>query len=119
MQAHNLVDAIEGLPEVEFRQLASFNRGSVGVYWAVSGVSPWERHPEDDELLYIIEGHVTVEILTEDERVEVLVAEGSAFVVPKNHWHRHKVHGVVKEMYVTPGPSDTSFADDPRIETDG
>jgi quercetin dioxygenase-like cupin family protein len=119
MQAHNLANAIEGLGEVEFKELARFNRGGVGVYWAAGGVSPWERHPEDDELLYIIEGHVTLEVLTDDERMEVRVAEGSAFVVPKNHWHRHKLDGVVKEMYVTPGPSETSFADDPRIETQG
>ena len=119
MQAHNLVDAIEGLGEQEFKQLATFNLGSVGVYWAAGGVSPWERHPGDDELLYVIEGHVTVEILTEDDRIEVRVAEGSAFVVPRNHWHRHKLDGAVKEMYVTPGQSDTSFADDPRIESDG
>jgi quercetin dioxygenase-like cupin family protein len=119
MQAHNLVDAIEGLDEVEFKQLATFNRGSVGVYWAAAGVSPWERHPEDDELLYVIEGRVTVEILTEDDHVEVPITEGSAFVVPRNHWHRHKLDGLVREMYVTPGPSDTSFADDPRAETDG
>jgi len=119
MQPHNLVDAIEGLGEVEFKSLATFNRGTVGVYWAQGGVSPWERHPDDDELLYVIEGRVTVEILTEDDQIEVRVAEGSAFVVPRNHWHRHKLDGVVKEMYVTPGPSETSFADDPRIATDG
>ena len=119
MQAHNLVNAIEGLAEVEFKQLASFNRGSMGVYWATGGVSPWERHPEDDELLYVIEGCVVIEVLTEDDRVEMLVSEGSAFVVPRNHWHRHKVDGVVKEMYVTPGPSDTSFADDPRYDSQG
>jgi len=118
MQGHNLIDAIGGLDEIEFKQLATFNRGSVGVYWAQTGLSPWERHPEDDELLYVIEGRVTVEILTEADRIEVPIAEGSVFVVPRNHWHRHKLDGVVKEMYVTPGPSDTSFAEDPRIETD-
>jgi quercetin dioxygenase-like cupin family protein len=119
MQSHNLVKAIEGLAEVEFKQLATFNDGSVGVYWAADGVSPWERHPEDDELLYVIEGHVTVEVLTEDDRVEVPVTEGSTFIVPRNHWHRHKVDGLVKEMYVTPGPSETSFADDPRRDSEG
>jgi quercetin dioxygenase-like cupin family protein len=115
MKAHNLVNVIEGLGEVEFKQLATFNGGSAGVYWSAHGVSPWERHPEDDELLYVIEGDVTVEVLTEDDRIDVLVTEGSTFVVPRNHWHRHKVNALVKEMYVTPGPSETSFADDPRI----
>jgi len=117
VKAHNLVDAQEGLGEVEFKQLDAFNRGVVGVYWARSGVSPWECRPEDEELLYVIEGDVKIEILTDTERIEVSVAEGSAFVVPKNHWHRHKVEDVVKEMYVTPGRSDTSFAHDPRVNS--
>jgi len=116
VQPHNLVDALKGIGEVEFKQLDAFNRGNVGVYWARTGVSPWERHPDDEELLYVIEGHVTIEILTDTERVEVSVPEGSAFVVPRNHWHRHKVEDIVKEMYVTPGKSDTSFADDPRSD---
>jgi hypothetical protein len=60
VQAHNLLDAINGLGEVEFRQLTTFDRGNEGVYWAQTqtGVSPWERHPADDELLYVIEGRV-------------------------------------------------------------
>jgi quercetin dioxygenase-like cupin family protein len=116
MQAHNLVDALEGLGEVEFKRLDDFNDGNVGVYWARSGISPWERHPEDEELLYVIEGHVAIEILTETESIEVSVPAGSSFVVPRNHWHRHKVEAIVKEMYVTPGRSETSSADDPRNE---
>jgi hypothetical protein len=39
-------------------------------------------------------------------------------VVPRNQWHRHKHDGVVKEMYVTPGSSDMSFAEDPRGQTE-
>jgi quercetin dioxygenase-like cupin family protein len=116
MDAQNLQAAVEGLGEVEFKQLFGFNNGAVGVFWAGSGVSPWERHPTDEELLYVIEGQVTIEIVTDDGNVEVVIAEGSAFVVPRNHWHRHRHDGVVKEMYVTPGASDMSFADDPRTE---
>jgi quercetin dioxygenase-like cupin family protein len=116
MDAQNLRAAVQGLDEVEFKQLFAFNEGAVGVFWSGGGVSPWERHPTDEELLYVIEGRVTIEVLTEDDRFEVGIEEGSAFVVPRNHWHRHKHDGIVKEMYVTPGPSDTSFVEDPRVE---
>ena len=115
MDAHNLAQALQGLHELEFKQLGDFNRGSVGVYWSRGGTSPWEIHPEDDEILFVVEGGVTVEILTETERIDIPVEEGSCLVVPRNHWHRHKVDTLVKEMYVTPGPSETSFADDPRV----
>ena len=115
MEAHDLREVVQGLGEVEFKQLSAFNDGAVGVFWAGSGVSPWERHPTDEELLYVIEGRVTIEVLTDDDSTEVPVPEGSAFVVPRNHWHRHTHDGVVKELYVTPGPSEMSFAEDPRV----
>jgi quercetin dioxygenase-like cupin family protein len=118
MKARNLAEAVERLGEVEFKRLFEFNDGGVGVFWAASGVSPWERHPTDEELLYVIEGRVTIEVLTDAGRVDVPIAAGSAFVVPRNQWHRHKHDGVVKEMYVTPGSSDMSFAEDPRGQTE-
>lgn len=115
MQAHSLARALEDLDELEFKELSNLNRGSVGVYWSGSGISPWELHPQDEELLYVIEGDVTIEILSETDRVEIAVPQGCCVVVPRNHWHRHKVDTLVKEMYVTPGPSETSFAEDPRV----
>ena len=121
MRAHKLVDIVDTLAEVEFKHLPRFNAGGVGVFWSSSGVSPWERHPTDDELLYVIEGRVVIEVLGLDERFEVEVDAGSVFIVPRDHWHRHRHAGLVKEMYVTPGPTDMSFDEDPRTVsgTDG
>ncbi len=117
MDATNIRTSFEGLGEVEFRSLAKFNDGEVGIFWSSSGISPWERHPRDEELLHVIEGQVEIEVLTEGGPVVTFVAEGSIFVVPRNHWHRHRHVGLVKELYLTPGPTDTSFADDPRADT--
>jgi quercetin dioxygenase-like cupin family protein len=111
--AHEIASAFTDLAEVEFRRLASFNGGEVGVFWASSGVSPWERHPDDDEFLQVIEGVVDIEVLG-DEREITTVEAGSIFVVPRGRWHRHRHRGPVKELYLTPGRSEMSFADDPR-----
>ena len=46
-----LMDTLAGLGSMEFHELAPFNQGSVGVFWCGAGTSPWERHPDDDELL--------------------------------------------------------------------
>jgi hypothetical protein len=52
MEADDIRNAFGDLGEVEFRPLAtSFNRGTIGVFWTSSGISPWERHPDDEELL--------------------------------------------------------------------
>jgi uncharacterized cupin superfamily protein len=114
MKAHDLRAVIGGLRELEFHELAPFNRGTAGVYWASNGTSPWERHPEDEELLVILEGHADITILTDDGPVVTPLRTGCALVVPRGLWHRHTLHGAVKELYVTPGRSEHSTAEDPR-----
>jgi hypothetical protein len=56
----------------------------VGVFWAgAGGPSPWERHPECDELLQILDGEIEVEILppeSDHAGTKVRVPTGS-FVV--------------------------------------
>ena len=117
MNPHSLLATIDALGEMEFHNLAPFNCGSVGVFWCSSGTSPWERHPDDDELLQVLEGEVVITVLTETDRVETRVSAGSAFVVPKGCWHRQHIPEVLKELYVTPGASEHSDAEDPRIES--
>jgi quercetin dioxygenase-like cupin family protein len=115
MEAYDVRNAFGDLGEVEFRTLATFNRGTIGVFWASNGISPWERHPEDEELLQVVEGSVDIEVLTDEGSEITTVAAGSVFVVPRGRWHRHRHTGLVKELYLTPGPSDMSFEADPRL----
>jgi quercetin dioxygenase-like cupin family protein len=114
MRAHDLGATLDELAELEFRELARFNRGSVGVFWASGGTSPWERHPDDDELLQVLEGEAQIVVLTDEGPVTTLVCAGSVFVVPRGLWHRHRMLGKVKELYVTPGRTEHSTAEDPR-----
>lgn len=117
MRSHSLLATIDSLDEMEFHNLAAFNDGAVGVFWCGAGTSPWERHPNDDELLQVIEGEVVITVLTETDSIETTVRAGSAFVVPKGCWHRQHIPERLKELYVTPGTSDHSNAEDPRIQS--
>lgn len=117
MEAHDIRATVAGLPEMEFHQIAPFNRGQLGVFWCSAGTSPWERHPEDEELLQVIEGEVDIEVLTDEGPVVTTVHAGSLFVVPRGLWHRHRVSTKLTELYLTPGPSEMSTADDPRAES--
>jgi len=117
MKAHDVRATIESLKELEFRELSPFNQGTLGVYWASGGTSPWERHPDTDELLFILEGRADVTILRDDGPVVTPVGAGSLIVVPRGLWHRHTLHGTVKELYLTPGRSEHSTAEDPRHQT--
>jgi quercetin dioxygenase-like cupin family protein len=114
MQAHDIRASLDGLGELDFRPLAPFNRGMLGVFWSSGGTSPWERHPDDEELLQPIEGEVDIEVLTETGPVVTTVRAGAVFVVPRGHWHRHRHRGLLKELFLTPGPTEHSTAADPR-----
>jgi oxalate decarboxylase/phosphoglucose isomerase-like protein (cupin superfamily) len=66
----------------------------------------WELHPDQDELLYLVEG-VTDVILRDDpddpesERVIALRA-GEACIVPKGAWHRQVVHEPSHLLFLSP-----------------
>ncbi|MDH3646586.1 MAG: cupin domain-containing protein [Gammaproteobacteria bacterium] len=102
--------------EMDFREVAAFNNGTIGIFRSGAGQSPWEYHPDDDEILYAMDGAVTITVLSETDSIDVLVEKGALLVVPRGHWHRHTVHESLVELYVTPGATRHSMADDPRIE---
>ena len=110
---------VESLEEMTFRTLADFGDGAIGVFWSeAGGPSPWEMHPECDELLHVLEGEIEVEVLPHQggpaERARV--ATGEMIVIPRGHWHRQDVLVRTHELYLTPGPTEHSTAEDPREE---
>jgi uncharacterized cupin superfamily protein len=115
MTAHNLALALDGLAELEFKQLALFNKGTVGIFRTSAGVSPWERHPVDDELLHVLDGEVEITVITPEGWKTSVVAAGSIFIVPRGLWHRHTIAERLVELYVTPGETEHSMAADPTL----
>ena len=107
------------LAEMEFATVAGFNGGDIGVFWTeVGGPSPWEMHPDCDELLQIIEGEVAVEILPADNGgpIHQKVSSGGFIIIPKGCWHRQTMLARTAEIYVTPGETLHSNAEDPRVD---
>ena len=115
MPAHNLNAALEGLSDLQFKELARFNKGSVGVFRTGTGTSPWERHPDDDEYLHVLDGEVGITVLTDQGAVQTAVSAGSIFIVPRGLWHRHTIRDRLVELFVTPGETEHSTAEDPRL----
>ncbi len=62
-----------------------------------------EMHPDGDEVLYLISGHVNV-VFEEAEFDTVDMRPGDGLVVPKGVWHRVDILAPSKIMYATPGP---------------
>jgi quercetin dioxygenase-like cupin family protein len=65
-----------------------------------------ERHPDGDELLYLVKGVVEVEVEHEDEVRTARLSPGDAFVVPQGLWHRVIVREPCRLLFFTPGRSE-------------
>jgi quercetin dioxygenase-like cupin family protein len=125
--AHDLRAAVTGLPELAITQattgeeadaavrtIASLDGCTLGVM-RFSGETPWERHPDGDELLHPLEGEVDVTVLTDDGPARVTVPAGSIFVCPRGLWHRQLPRTAVTELFATPADTtEVSWAEDPR-----
>lgn len=125
MTAYDVQATLKGIPtgevttaeqdEAAFPRLTSFGSDSGAVYVGrFAGQSPWERHPDGDELLHILEGEVEITLLTDTGPVREIVPAGSIIVVPKGVWHRQLARPSVALLSVTPDQSEISFSEDPR-----
>ena len=63
-----------------------------------------EMHPDADELLYLISGHVRVRLEHEDGDRETPLGPGQALVVPRGVWHRIFIDEPGQLIHITPGP---------------
>jgi PhnB protein len=97
------------------RNVAKLGNLTLGVM-SYTGRTPWERHPDGDELLLALDGEVDVTVLTDDGPVTRKIRAGEAFVCPQGLWHRQNAEKSVSMLYGTPiEHGEFSFADDPRV----
>jgi uncharacterized cupin superfamily protein len=129
MTAHGMQAALAAAPEIDldahptldqiraaFPQLAAFDQGAITV-GRFSGRSPWERHPDSDEFLHVLDGEVEITLLTDDASTQVSIPAGSVFVVPRGLWHRQLPRPVATVLSLIPTAHGAVwFAEDPRLE---
>jgi len=81
-----------------------------------SGSSGWERHPNGDEVVQILEGATRFDIIVEDVLQALELSAGMMVVVPQGCWHRFESETGVKVMSITPKPTEHTHVEDPRTE---
>jgi quercetin dioxygenase-like cupin family protein len=97
-------------------QLASYRDGLLLAIKA-SGKDHWERHLTGDELIHILDGTVTLEIVCDDGPPKVFeLPAGTIAVIPQGAWHRFHSSEGATQMAVTPFPGVNIEidVDDPR-----
>jgi mannose-6-phosphate isomerase-like protein (cupin superfamily) len=98
-----------------FVTLAPFRDGNI--YSAkFSGNASWERHPNGDELVQIVEGATTLHLMTDKGPEAHSLRAGMVAVVPQNTWHRFEAPDGVTLITATPRPTEhlTVDIEDPR-----
>ena len=79
-----------------------------------SGQPPWERHP-DDELIYVLDGSLSVTLLGEADPTVFELGTGALLVIPAGVWHRSRATDSVTVLAATSRAGSTSsMAEDPR-----
>jgi quercetin dioxygenase-like cupin family protein len=107
-------DTTEAEANGAIREIGRLENRFLGVM-RFSGTTPWERHPDGDELLHVLDGEVDVTVLTDDGPVDVAVPAGSLLVCPRGLWHRQTPRAAATVFFATPtATSEASWAADPR-----
>ena len=96
-------------------RLAAYRDGGLFVT-KFAGKGHWEAHLPGDELVYIVDGAATLEIVGENGPKSFALRGGMLVVNPQGVWHRFQSPHGVTLMTLTPSPSKVVELDidDPR-----
>jgi quercetin dioxygenase-like cupin family protein len=106
--------------ETAFARPAPYRDGAVFTA-KFAGRSAWERHPQGDEIVYVVDGATTLHLITGAAPEAVALTAGQMVVVPQNAWHQFEAPEGVCVMTVTPQPTEHLRVDvqDPRQVAQG
>ena len=82
-----------------------------------AGTDHWERHLPGDEMVHVLDGTTTLEIVCDDGPPQSFeLRAGTVTVIPQGAWHRLLSAAGATQMAVTPFPGETLEVDveDPR-----
>jgi mannose-6-phosphate isomerase-like protein (cupin superfamily) len=101
--------------EGAFARLAPYRDGAIFAA-KFAGTSAWERHPQGDEIVQIVDGATTLHLMTAEGRQSMALRAGMVAIVPQNTWHQFEAPDGVCVMTATPQPTEHLRVDveDPR-----
>jgi mannose-6-phosphate isomerase-like protein (cupin superfamily) len=98
-----------------FARLAEYRDGAIFAA-RFAGTSAWERHPQGDEIVQVVDGATTLHLMTAQGRQSLALGAGMMAIVPRNTWHQFEAPDGVCVMTATPQPTEHLRVDvaDPR-----
>src|ERR1700676_5820551 len=73
--------------EGAFARLAPYRDGAMFAA-KFAGESSWERHPNGDEIVQIVDGATVLHLMAEDRPESFALCAGMVAIVPQGMWHR-------------------------------
>ena len=115
MLRHRTPTSSEADREGAFGRLAPYRDGAI-FSAKFAGTSAWERHPQGDEIVQVVDGATTLHLMTAEGRQSVALTAGMMVIVPQNAWHQFEAPDGVCVMTATPQPTEHVRVDveDPR-----
>jgi aromatic ring hydroxylase/quercetin dioxygenase-like cupin family protein len=97
-----------------FARVAPYRDGAIFTA-KFAGKSAWERHPQGEEIVQIVEGATALHLMTDEGKQSLSLTAGMMAIVPTNTWHQFETSGVAL-MTATPQPTQHVRVDveDPR-----
>ena len=101
--------------ETSSARLAPYRDGAIFIT-KFSGTGAWERHPQGDEIVQILDGETILRLMTSEGLRSLRLKAGMMAIVPQSMWHQFESAHGVSVMTATPQPTDHIRADvdDPR-----
>jgi mannose-6-phosphate isomerase-like protein (cupin superfamily) len=101
-----------------FATLSPFRDGNI-FSAKFAGDGAWERHPNGDELVQVVDGSTILHIMTEEGPQSYALGAGMVVIVPQGAWHRFHSPEGVSLVTATPKPTEhlTVDVEDPRSLT--
>ena len=98
-----------------FATLTPFRDGNIFAA-KFSGNGAWERHPNGDELVQVLDGETRFHIITDEGPQTHTLKAGTLVIVPQGAWHRLESSDGVCLITATPKPTEHLTVDvaDPR-----
>jgi mannose-6-phosphate isomerase-like protein (cupin superfamily) len=88
-----------------FATLAPFRDGNI-FSAKFAGDGAWERHPNGDELVQVVDGSTILHIMTEEGPQSYALSAGMVVIVPQGAWHRFHSPEGVSLVTATPKPTE-------------
>jgi mannose-6-phosphate isomerase-like protein (cupin superfamily) len=108
METVNLADAFDSFDDQWAPRLAATLNGQELKVAKLDGAFVWHSHPDADELFWVVEGEVTLELRTEDD---CHLSAGELVVVPAGVEHRPVAREAKVALFEPAGTTNTGDAD--------